>query len=155
MKQHLPMVSGLFPGTHMVPLHFGIDALLEVLQEVDDCCDTVDDWRKRLGIDKQVTTDVVERHPAGDDMAEDVGLLYPYQLVSIDPQKQRSWSYLFKELVDLLRPYCSGPKHWHLQDPGTMPQQAFARASRLVHLSHPELWDDRPDLVKSRYHALL
>ena len=153
IKQSLTMVNDLLPGTLMFPLGYGIDALLELLQEVDNCCNAVDDWRKRLGIDKQVATDIVERCPVGNDMAVDVELPYPYQLVSIAPQTQRIWSYLFKELVDLLRPYCSGPKHWHLQDPGTMPQEAFDRASRLMHLSHPELWDNRPDLIKSRYYA--
>ena len=152
IKLQLPMLSPLFPAIHMFPLHCGIDPLLEVLQEVDTCCGAVDNWRKRLGIDKRIAREAIEIQPHGD-----VRPLYerpPYQHVSIAPQQQRIWSSLFKELVDLLRPYCSGPKHWHIQDPGTMPQQAFDRASRLMHLSHPELWDDRPDLIQSRYYAL-
>jgi hypothetical protein len=62
---------------------------------------------------------------------------------TLPPQKQRIWSQVFRELVDLLRPY-------H----GTE-EQTFQAASRLMHLSHPTLWPDRPDLVKQRYYSSL
>jgi hypothetical protein len=131
----------------MVPLHSCLDSLLEVLQELDACLGTVDEWRNRLGIDKRVAREPIEIQPQDDERPL-------YQHVTIAPQQQRFWSYLFKELVDLLRPFCSGPKSWYLQDLRTMPQAAFDHAARLIHLSWPELYDDRPDLVKSRYYAL-
>jgi hypothetical protein len=89
-------------------------------------------WKDVLGIDKRLT---------------------------IAAQKHRIWSLAFKELVDLLRPFCDGPKHLYIppRRPGLtdshMPQQAFERASQLMHAAHPSLWPHRPDLVKSRYYA--
>jgi hypothetical protein len=70
----------------------------------------------------------------------------------LETQTHNIWSRIFLELVDLLRPYCSGPKRWHLDTtPSAMPDQVFVVASRLMHLAQPTLWPDRPDLVKSRY----
>jgi hypothetical protein len=87
----------------------------------------IDEWRKRLGIDKRL------------DVAK---------------QKQKIWSAIFRELVTKLRPFCSGPKHFHLKTtPQAMPEQAFVLASKLMYLSYPDLWPDRPDLVKSRYYS--
>jgi len=84
-------------------------------------------WKAQLGIDKGAT---------------------------IAQQKHRIWSIVFRELVDLLRPSCTGPKHLHLDTtPGAIPEQAFRVASRLMYLSHPKLWPDDPARVKSRYYA--
>jgi len=84
-------------------------------------------WKEQLGIDKKT---------------------------SGPKQRQYIWSLIFVELVDLLRPYCSGPKRLHLSTtPGAIPDQVFVVASRLMHLAQPTLWPDRPDLVKSRYYT--
>src|SRR5262249_17517620 len=82
-------------------------------------------WKEQLGIDKKA---------------------------SVPKQRQYIWSLIFVELVDLLRPYCSGPKRLHLSTiPGAIPDQVFVVASHLMHLTQPTLWPDRPDLVKSSY----
>jgi hypothetical protein len=49
-------------------------------------------WRDHLGIDKKS---------------------------NIAKQKHYLWSIIFKELVDMLRPYCRGPKHSYLKDAPT------------------------------------
>jgi hypothetical protein len=104
-----------------------VETLCELLQEQFPQPSQLDAWRKQLGIDKSVDSAT---------------------------QKHRIWSCIFKELVDWLRPFCSGPKHLHLaKTPTAMPEQAFQLASRLIHLSHPDLWPDRPDLVKGRYYS--
>jgi len=107
-----------------------IDGLRHVLQESDASFSNVDAWKRQLGLDKEL---------------------------SREAQKQRIWTPLFKELVDLLRPFCSGPKKHYLAKTVTaehIPQQAFDRTSRLMHLSHPALWKDRPGLVKRRYYSV-
>jgi hypothetical protein len=75
---------------------------------------------------------------------------------SLEKQKQRLWSIVFEELVDLLHPFCiaGSPKRLHLKTtPGAMPEKVFTVASRLMHLAQPDLWPDNATLVKNRYHA--
>jgi hypothetical protein len=106
-----------------------MDIMLEFLQLQYPPPDEVRKWQTHLGIDKRL---------------------------KLKPQKQRIWSPLFKELVDLLRPYCRGTKkHYIAKTLATehIPEQVFRCASRLMHLSLPKLWPDRPDLVKRRYHS--
>jgi len=132
LDRHLGELSYFFIN-HPAPsvLTEQIAYLRQLLQEAEASFPNIDAWKRQLGLDKKFSR---EAHA-----------------------KQRIWTPLFKELVDLLRPFCRGPKKHYWAKAVTaehIPQQAFDRASRLMHLSHPELWDDHPDLVKSRYYAL-
>jgi len=79
-------------------------------------------WRKQFGIDKSLNG---------------------------APHKHRIWSHIFQALVDVLRPFCRGPKRL---SPPQIADKTFVVASRLMALSHPQLWPDRPELVKQRYY---
>jgi hypothetical protein len=87
-----------------------VEVLIKVLEGKYPSMVQLDAWRKQLGIDKRL---------------------------NLAPQKQRIWSDIFKELVTLLRPYCSGPKcDGSLDSPASpIPEEAFRIASRLVHLA--------------------
>ena len=152
LDHHLRVVSSFFTSQHAWPLSVDMACMRQVLQEVDARCDTIDDWkRKCLGIDKTVTRDTRA-------IVDDVRLPFPYTPISIDPQKQVIWSHIFFELVNLLHPYCSGPKrHSWAKRPSRrplIPDQTFQHASRLMHLAYPALWpNDDYTLVKARYHS--
>jgi hypothetical protein len=101
-----------------------VRALQKVCQDVERVLVPVDAWKEHLGLGGKL---------------------------SVDAQRQRLWTPLFGEMVDLLRPFCSGPKHFHLEDPGTMPDEVYDIASRLMALCQPALWQDSPTRVKARY----
>ena len=105
----------------------GIDVLEEFLRLEYAPPEELKAWRTQLGINHRL---------------------------SIETQKQKIWSTIFKELADLLRPFCiqGSRKHLHLKyDDRSMPDLAFKNASRLMHLAHPNLWPDNWKLVKARY----
>jgi hypothetical protein len=113
------------PAFVVLPEH--IAQVKDLLRAADTSHAHFEAWKRTLGLDKQMAN---------------------------QPSRQRLWTPLFAELVPLVRPFCRGPKHAYLQEPGTMPDQAYAVASRLMWLAHPTLWDDKPSRIKSRLQHL-
>jgi hypothetical protein len=128
LDQHLAKLRYFFinhPAASMLTER--IACLRQLSQEADASFPNIDAWKKQLGLDKKL---------------------------SLQASRQRIWTPLFKELVDLLRPFCRGPKHAYLAEtPKAIPEQAFRLASRLMHLACPELWQDQYTSVKARYHS--
>lgn len=95
-----------------------IDLLVKLLDAYFPSEKTLRSRNKVLGIDKRMT---------------------------LPARKQRIWSLVFRELVDLLKPYYPTA------------EQTFQSVSHLMHLAHPTLWPDpnRGNLVKSRHYSTL
>jgi hypothetical protein len=100
-----------------------VDILTRLLQALCAPRGAVKEWKKRVGFDKRRTIAV---------------------------QKQRLCFLAWRELVDLLCPFYS-PHHWFTRS--TIAEEAYEGVARLLYLSQPALWPDRPDLVRRRYHS--
>ena len=82
--------------------------------------------------------------------------------------QQYIWTWLFVPLVDFLLPYATRPKleRWHSSDgkpidpskteEPIIPDDVFIKASQLLHLRYPALWNDHGwQMVKLRFHRQL
>jgi hypothetical protein len=115
----------LLSATLKAEVQWEADIVIEFLQLQYPAPHEVQEWQKQLGIDKQL---------------------------HIETQKQGLWSLIFEDLVDLIIPFCSGPKHAYLKEtPTAQPYETFVVVSHLMHRSWPDLWPDNSELVRSRY----